>query len=54
MAGLQESEFCPEVDQGTTHLMLRSLAGVEVVVGKVRRKIFLVAVRCSDGSGRFL
>ena len=30
----------PKVDQGTMHLMVGSSAGVEVVTGKVHRKIF--------------
>ena len=54
VVGLLKSGFCPEVDRGTTHMMLGLSAEVEVVVGNVRWKIFLVAARCSDGGGRFM
>ena len=42
-----------EVDQVMTHLMVGSLAGVEVVIGKFHRKIFSTAARGSDDGGRF-
>ena len=54
MVGLPESRFCPEVYRGTAHLMVGSPTGVEVVAGKVLRKILPVAARCSDDDGRFL
>ena len=37
---LPEPGFCPVVDQGTAHLMVVSPVGVEVVAGKLHRKIF--------------
>ena len=47
------SGFLPGVDHGTAHLMVGSLAGVEIVAAKVHWKNFLAAGRCSNSSRRF-
>ena len=52
MVSFPELGFLLGVDRGMAHLMAVSPAGVEVVAGKVHRKVPVVA-GCSDGGGRF-